>query len=93
MLNLLESSPALAAAIAIGLVLAFQINLHYKLLGGSFIEGHTNRFYFFYEISRLQLHIIHFRTCTANLENCAGLDGCALALAAPGWPNSVAHDR
>ena len=39
MLNLVESSPALAAAFAIGLVLAFQINLHYKLLGGSFIEG------------------------------------------------------
>ena len=39
MLNLVESSPALAAALAIGLVLAFQINLHYKLLGGSFIEG------------------------------------------------------
>ena len=38
-LNLVESSPALAAALAIGLVLAFQINLHYKLLGGSFIEG------------------------------------------------------
>ena len=39
MLNLVERSPALAAAFAIGLVLAFQINLHYKLLGGSFIEG------------------------------------------------------
>ena len=39
MLNLVESSPALAAAFAFGLVLAFQINLHYKLLGGSFIEG------------------------------------------------------
>ena len=39
MLHLVVSSPALAAAIAIGLVLAFQINLHYKLLGGSFIEG------------------------------------------------------
>lgn len=39
MLNLVQSSPALAATLAIGLVLAFQINLHYKLLGGSFLEG------------------------------------------------------
>jgi acetyl esterase/lipase len=38
-LSLLGDSPALAAALAIVLVLAFQINLHYKLLGGSFIEG------------------------------------------------------
>ena len=37
--SLLETSPALAAALAIVLVLAFQINLQYKLLGGSFIEG------------------------------------------------------